>query len=175
MPPKSIHMRVPSSTILTRAWSQCGQRSTIPAPRKTCAAPTGMAMPQLPQIMVAVVISTANTSPSMPATALPSSINSSISASRRPEPLGSDVLRLVPQVHQRLGHSFHEGRRAADVDTRPLGWARADLGQHVGIDAARVAGPAGRLRRGQRVRDGQAVAVQPLEFVAVDDVVPAAG
>jgi hypothetical protein len=51
-------------------------------------------MPQLPHIMAAVVISTANTSPSMPATALASSINSSISASRRPEPLGLDLLRL---------------------------------------------------------------------------------
>src|SRR6266550_3534586 len=143
MPPKSIHMRVPFSTILTRAWSQCGQRSTIPAPRKTCAAPTGMAMPQLPQIMVAVVISTANTSPSMPATALPSSISSSMSVSRRPEPLGLDVLRLVAEVHQRLGHGLDEGCRAADVDVRPLLWARADLGQHAGVDAARVAGQPG--------------------------------
>src|SRR6266516_1487924 len=145
MPPKSIHMRVPLSTIFTRALSQCGQRSTIPAPRKACIAPTGPAAPQLPQIMVAVVISTANTSPSMPATALPSSINSSMSASRRPEPLGLDLLRLVPQVYQRLGDSFDEWRRAADVDARPFGWARADLRQHAGVDAARVASPAGRL------------------------------
>src|SRR5260370_37883569 len=141
MPPKSIHMRVPPSTIFTRALSQCGQRSTTPAPRKTCVAPTAPAMPQLPQIMVAVVISTATTSPSMPATALPSSINSSISASHRPEPLGLDVLRLVPQVHQRLGHSFDERRRAAHVDARPLGGAWADPRPHVGSDTARGAPP----------------------------------
>ena len=60
MPLKFIHMRVPSSTIFIRALSQCGQRSTIPAPRKTCIAPTAPAAPQLPHIMVAVVISTAN-------------------------------------------------------------------------------------------------------------------
>src|SRR5436190_5621142 len=135
MPAKSIHMRVPLSTIFTRAWSQCGQRSTIPAPRKACIAPTAADSPQLPQVPVAVVISTANTSPSMPATALPSSISSSMSASRRPEPLGLDVLRLVSEVHQCLGHGLDEWRRAADVDARLLGWARADLGQHAGVDA----------------------------------------
>src|SRR6266516_860592 len=145
MPPKSIHMRVPLSTIFTRALSQCGQRSTIPAPRKACIAPTGPAAPQLPQIMVAVVISTANTSPSMPATALPSSINSSMSASRRPEPLRRDVLRLVAEAHQRLAHGLDAWRRAADVAARPLGWARADLGEHTGVDAARISRPAGRL------------------------------
>ena len=59
--------------------------------------PDRPAAPQPPQVPVVVVISTANTSPSMPATALPSSINSSMSASCRPEPLGLDVLRLVPQ------------------------------------------------------------------------------
>src|SRR5580700_9788531 len=138
MPLKSIHMRVPASTIFTKALSQCGQRSTIPAPRKTCIAPTAPTAPQSLHIMVAVVISTANTSPSMPATALPSSINSSISASRRPEPLGLDLLRLVPQVHQRLGHSFDERRGAADVDARPLGGARPDFRQHASVHAARV-------------------------------------
>src|SRR6266516_1897986 len=122
MPPKSIHMRVPLSTIFTRALSQCGQRSTIPAPRKTCIAPTAPAAPQLPHVPVAVVISTANTSWSTPATALPSSINSSMSASRRPEPLGLDLLGLVPEVHQRLGHGLDERRRSANVDVRPLLW-----------------------------------------------------
>src|SRR5260370_2496279 len=174
MPPKLIHMRVPSSTIFATALSQFGQRMTIPAPRKTCIAPTAPDVPQLPHVMVAVVISTANTSPSMPATALPSSINSSISAPRRPEPFGLDRLGLVPEVHQRLGRSLDERRRAADIDARPFGGARGDPGERFPGDPARVPRPAGRLRHRQRVHDREAVAVQPLEFFSVDDVVPAA-
>src|SRR5215813_8517689 len=145
MPPKFIHMRVPSSTIFATMLSQFGQRMTIPAPRKTCIAPTAPALRQLPHVMVAVVISAVNTCPRMPATALPSSISSSISAPRRPEPFGLDRLGLVPEVYQRLGRGLDERRRAADVDARPFGRTRADLREHRRVDAARIACPAGRL------------------------------
>src|SRR5690348_10286913 len=174
MPPKFTHMRVPSLTIFATALSQSGQRMTIPAPRKTCIAPTAPDAPQLPHVMVAVVISTANTSESMPATALPSSINSSISASRWPEPFGLDRPGLVPEAHQCLGRSLDERRWATDIDVRPFGGARADLREHLRVDAARIARPAGRRRHSQRVHDREAVAVQPLEFFPVDDVVPSA-
>src|SRR5215475_1366592 len=159
MPPKFIHMPVPPSTIFATTLSQFGQRITIPAPRKTCIAPTAPEVPQLPHVMVAVVISAANTCPSMLETALPSSINSSISPSRRPEPFGLDRLRRVPETHQRLGRSLDERRRATDVDARPFGGAGADLREHLRVDAARIAGPAGWLRHGQRVHDREAVAV----------------
>src|ERR687895_1419377 len=165
-PGKLIHMRVRSSTIFTRGLSQCGQRRTIPAPRKTWIAPTALVAPQLPQVAIAVVISTANTSCSRPATALPSSISSSISASRRSEALGLDSSRLVPEVYQRLRHGLHERRRTAHVDARPLGRAGADLGQHLRVDAARLARPTGRLQPRQRVDDREAAAVQPLELLA---------
>ena len=56
MPPKFIHMRVPSSTIFATTLSQFGQRMTIPAPRKTCIAPTAPQVPQLPHVTAAVVI-----------------------------------------------------------------------------------------------------------------------
>src|SRR5918992_4810840 len=175
-PGKPIHMRVRSSTIFTRGLSQCGQRRTIPAPRKTWIAPTASVAPQLPQVAIAVVISTANTSRSKPAIAFPSSINASasISAPSRSEALGLDSLRVVPQVYKRLCHALHERRRAADVNTRLLVRARADLREHLGVDAARVARPTGRLRVRQRVHHRETVAVQPLEVVPVDDVVPAA-
>src|ERR1700745_4248914 len=127
MPPQFSQRRVPSSTIFATVLSQFGQRMTIPAPRKTCIAPTAPEVPQLPHVMVAVVISTANTSESMPDTALPSSINSSISAPRRPDPFGLDRLGPVPEAHQRLGRSLDERRRAADIDARPVRRDRGDL------------------------------------------------
>jgi hypothetical protein len=46
----------------------------------------------------------------------------------------------VPQLYERLGDGLDEQSRAADVDARPLGRAWADLGEHVGVDPARVAG-----------------------------------
>ena len=78
------------------------------------------------QVPTAVVISTANTSCSRPATALPSSISSSISASGGSEAFGLDRSRLVSEPHERLGHGLDERRRPAGVETRPLGrrWAR---------------------------------------------------
>src|SRR5260370_22648554 len=90
----------------------------------------------------------------------PSSINSSISASRWPEPFGLDRLGLVPEVYQRLGSSLDERRRATDIDERPFGGAPADLRAPLRVDAARIARPAGRLRHSQRVHDAEAVAVQ---------------
>ena len=56
---------------------------------------------------------------------------------------------------------------------RQLGRARADFIEHLGVHAAHVARPAGRLRPGQRVDDREAVTAEPLELVAVDDLVPA--
>src|SRR5438105_7672126 len=114
---------------------------------------------------MAAVISTAKTSCSRPATAFPSSISESISASCRSEALGLHLSRLVPELHERLGHDLDERRGAADVDVWPLRGARADLREHLGVDAAREASPAGRLGARQRVRHRQAVAVQPLELL----------
>src|SRR5207248_1273297 len=114
-------------------------------------APTGSVAPHPAQVPIAVVISTANTSCSTPATALPSSISLSISASRRSEAFGLDRRRIVPEADERRRHSLDERRRAADVDVRALGGIEADLGQHLGVDAARVAAPAGRRLAGKRV------------------------
>src|SRR5260370_20337099 len=58
--------------------------------------------------------------------------------------------------------------------TRPLGRRRRNLGEHLGVDTARVARPPRRLRICERVHDGEAVAAQPLGLVAIDDVVLAA-
>src|SRR6188508_1959559 len=114
-------------------------------------------------------MSAPNTSWSRPATALPSSISLSISASRRSEALCLDSLRGVPEVHERFCDGLGERGRTADVDARPLGWARADFGQHLGVDQTRMTSPTRRLRRRQRMHDREAVAVQPLELVAIDD------
>jgi hypothetical protein len=76
-------------------------------------APSGSEAPQVAHVPIAVVISAANTSWSMPPTALPSSIRASISTSRRSEALGLDLVRLVADAHERLGHGFHEGGGAA--------------------------------------------------------------
>lgn len=46
------------------------------------------------------------------ATALPSTIKSSISAARRPEPLSPELLRLVTEVHLRLSYGLDERRQA---------------------------------------------------------------
>src|ERR671919_3039946 len=109
-------MRAPPSAIVTRALSQCGQRMTMPAPRKTWSAPTASVAPQVLHVAIAVVISTANTSWRRPATALPSSVSASISASRRSEALGLDPGGLVPERHERLGDGLDERGRTADVD-----------------------------------------------------------
>src|SRR5438128_6209173 len=134
----------------------------------------GPAAPQLAQVPTAVVISTANTSCSRPATALPSSISSSISASCGSEAFGLDRSRLVSEPHERLGHGLDERRRPAGEETRLLGWSGRDLGQHLGVDTSRVAFPPGRLQIGQRVRDREAVAAQGFELVSIDEIVLAA-
>src|SRR5205823_14028256 len=126
------------------------------------------------QVPTAVVISTANTSCRRPATALPSSISSSISASGGSEAFGLDRSWLVPEPHERLGHGLDERRRPAGEETRLLGWSGRDLGQHLGVDASPAARPPGRLRIGQRVRDREAVAAQVFELVAIDEIVLAA-
>src|SRR5439155_2013059 len=105
---------------------------------------------------------------SRPATAFPSSINASISASRRSEALGLDSQRLVAELHEGFCNCFDERRRAAHVDLRPLGRRRPDLRQHLGVDAPRVAAPAGPLRAREGVDHSEAVTVQSLELVAVD-------
>src|SRR5918998_951176 len=129
--------------------------------------------PQLPQVPSAVVISTANTSRSSPATAFPSSINASTSSSRRSEAFCLDRLRVVPELYERLGGGLDKRGRTADVDTRPLRLARADPGQHLGVDASGVSRPAGGPRPHQRVTARRALTAELLELVAVDDVLPA--
>src|SRR5918998_6656891 len=69
-----------------------------------------------------------------------------LSTSRRSEALGSDAVRLVPELHEYLGGGLDEWRRAADIHGWDLGGARADLGEHLGVHTARIAGPARRLR-----------------------------
>src|SRR6516164_10279821 len=127
-------------------------------------APTGSAAPQVAQVPIAVVISTANTSCSRPATALPSSISSSISASGGSEAFGLDRPRLVTELHEGLGHSLDERCRSTRVETRLLGWSWPDLSQHFGVDTPRVARPSRRLGICQRVHDREAVSAQLLEL-----------
>src|SRR6516225_7856240 len=134
-------------------------------------APTGPAAPQPPQVPSAVVISSANTSCRRPAIAFPSSISSSMSPSRGSEAFGLDRWGIVSEPHERPGHSLDERCRSARVETRLPGGRRRDLGEHLGVDTPRVARPPGWLRICQRVRDGEAVAAQPLELIAVDDIV----
>ena len=84
---------------------------------------------------------------------------------------GLDRPRIVSEPDERLGHRLDERRRPARVETRLLGGRRRDLGEHLGVDTARVARPPGWLRICQRVHDGEAVAAQPLELNALDDIV----
>ena len=97
-----------------------------------------------------------------------------LSPSRGSEAFGLDCWGIVAEPHERPGHSLDERCRSARVETRPLGGRRRDLGEHLGVDTPRVARPPGWLRICQRVHDGEAVAAQPLELVAVDDVALAA-
>jgi hypothetical protein len=111
--------------------------------------PTASVAPQLAHVQMAVVMSEPNTSWGSPATALPSRINASISAFRRSKALGLYPLRLVAEMHQRFGH--RPPRTASGLrwpHGRRPGWG--DLRQHVGVDAAGIAHPAGQLRRTSR-------------------------
>src|SRR6478609_236891 len=174
MPERSIHSRSSPRTILTSGLSQCGQRMTNPAPRYTCVAPIAPAAPHAAHVPVAVVTSTANTSCNRPATALPSSMPASISASSRAEAFGLDCSRVMPKPNQRLCHRLDERRRAADVNAWSFGGARSDLREHFGIDAAGISSPPRRLSVRQDVDNAKPASVQAVELLAVDDVVPAA-
>src|SRR5436190_19947628 len=162
-------MRVSDVTMVMSMASQCAQRSTVPAPRKTCTAPTASTEPQPSHVPIAVVISAPNTSRKSAAAALPSSISSSISSSRRAEPLGLDSCRLVAELDERACNGLDERRRPTDEDLRVLG---CDFREHLPLDPPRAARPPVRLRARQRVDDEKAVRVQPLELVAIDDIVP---
>src|SRR5262245_1919275 len=174
-PAKLIHICLSLLTIVTSVPSQCAQRRTMPAPRKTWAAPTASLAPQWAQVPTAVVISTVNTSWSSPATALPSSMSESISASRGSETLCPDSSGIVPEPDERLCGGFDERGRAADVGARARGRGRADLAQHLRIETTGVSGPAGRLRPRDPVHNCQPVPRQARQLLPVDDVVPAAG
>src|SRR5262249_32776298 len=103
---------------------------------------------------MAVVISVPKISCSRPATALPSSMRASMgSASCWSEALGLDLVGLVAEADERLRDGLHEWCRTADVDVWAVAGARADLGQHLGVDPACVTRPAGRLRTGECVSD----------------------
>src|SRR5437763_14132512 len=132
-PPRWIHTRGSSVTIFIRTASQWGQRRTSPAPRYTWIAPTASVAPQVPHVPIAFVISTVNTSSSRPATAFPSSINASISSSRRSEALDPDPKRLVAERDERLRGRLRERRGATHVDLRALCRHRPHLRQHAGV------------------------------------------
>jgi hypothetical protein len=76
--------------------------------RKTWTAPTGALAPQWSQVPVAAS-SRAEDSCSRPATALPSSMSASISASRRSEAFGLDRVRLVPEPTSALATASTNG------------------------------------------------------------------
>src|SRR5207248_4651753 len=107
-----------STTTVAATLPQPGQRSTVPAPAYARCAPIGCSSPQPSHTRRAVVISTAKTSCSSPATPFPSVCRSSISASSGSEAFGVDVARVVAQLDQQPRGLLDERGRAADVDVR---------------------------------------------------------
>ena len=63
--------------------------------------------------------------------------------------------RIVAELDERVCDGLDERRRAADVDARRARRAGADLREHLGVDAPRIARPAGGLHARQRVHDAK--------------------
>ena len=77
-----------------------------------------------------------------------------------------------PRPTHQVGGSLDEGRRPADEDPWPLRRCRADMAEHVGVDPAREAGPAGgRLARERLMHCEPVAGGEPCQLVAVQDVV----
>src|SRR3954471_16406793 len=167
--------RSPSSVICSAMSPHAGQRRTAPAPRYSRCAPTGLCWPHEPQPRSTVVISAANSSPSSPAIALPSShvacASALISSSRWPEAFGADRARRVAEADEEVGGALDEPGGTAHEHAWSGRRLRPDGGEHVGVDAAVVAGPLRRLLAGQG-EAGPDVRERP-ELVAVEHILPA--
>src|SRR6185369_13036357 len=87
-PIRSVQVVPCSETNTISTLSHEWQRTTVPSPgRYTASSATTLTAPQLPQVLIAMVMSAPNTSSSSPPIALPSSVFSSTSASRRHWPV----------------------------------------------------------------------------------------
>src|SRR5262249_61756323 len=111
--------------------------------------------PQVPQVLIAIVMSVPNTEASSPPIALPSSVSSSTinppsSLASRAEPFGLDPPRRVPQPDQAGRDRLDEARRPADVGPRPLPGRPGHLGQHLPVHPPGVAVPRRRAGFGAR-------------------------
>src|SRR3954447_19070865 len=109
-----------------------------------------------------------------PPSALPSSHRGSslISSSGGSESLEVDRVGLVAEADEQVGGSLDKGRRPADEDPWPLRRCGADIAEHVCVDPAREAGPAGgRLARERMMHGEPAAGGEPCQLVAVQDVV----
>src|SRR5215212_3431304 len=95
-----------------------------------------------------------------------------MSSSRGTESLEVDRGGVVAEVDEQVGSSLDEGRRPADEDPWALRRCRADMAEHVGVDPAREAGPAGGRLARECLMYGEPVAGgEPWQLVAVQDVV----
>ena len=65
---------------------------------------------------------------------------------------------VVAQADEQVGGSLDEGRRPADEDPWPLRRCRADMAEHVRVDPAREARPAGGRLARERLMHGEPVA-----------------
>src|SRR5439155_21690460 len=90
----------------------------------------------------------------------------------RPEALGLDPPRVVPEVDERARRDLDEGGRPADVDERALLRRPGDVLEELPVDPSPVPPPPFGLRAGQREPDVDPVSGSPLrELLPVDDVV----
>src|SRR5438477_5844393 len=123
--------------VISRA-SQERQRTTVPSPGMyTASSATALAVPQLPQVATAVVISVPNTSISSPPIAFPSRAVSSIATpASQPagtKPLGPDPYRRIPQIDQVGRDRFHKAGRPAHIRQRLASAVRRGRGPgHLG-------------------------------------------
>src|SRR3954468_22099403 len=159
-PVKCTTWRSGSAATTSAIWSQTGQRRTVPAPRYTrCAARTRSA-PHDWHVCGATVMSAPKSSYRRPPSALPSSHRASslISSSGRSESLEADRGDVVAQADHQVGGSLDKGRRPADEDPWPSRRFRADVAEHLRVDPAREAGPAGGRLARERLMHGEPAA-----------------
>src|SRR4051794_22356936 len=117
--------------------SQLRQRTTRPgASTYARASPSAATLPHPSQRPRAAVSSSANTSLSIPAAALPSSSSTVTSPPCRAESLGSDAFGRVPERDECRRDGLDERRRAADEDARIRLRCEPRLAQQVLVDAS---------------------------------------
>src|SRR5262245_12090687 len=88
------------------------------------------------------------------------------------ESLEADRGAVVAEADDQVGRSLDKGRRVAEEDRWPVRRCRANVAEHVRVDPACEAGPAGGRLARECLMHGEPVAGgEPCQLVAVQDVV----